>query len=42
LTAVLEARRGVIEAQLTQLEQEKAAAKIWVQLRFVLSPEEQS
>lgn len=40
LTAVLDARRGAIEAQLAQLEQEKTAAKLWIQLRFVLPIEE--
>jgi len=33
---------GAIEAQLAQLEQEKAAARSWVQLQFVLPSEEQS
>ncbi len=42
LMTVLEARRGTIEAQVAQLEQEKAAAKSWVQLQFVLPSEEQS
>ena len=40
LSAVLDARRGVIEAQLALLEQEKTAAKLWIQLRFVLPIEE--
>jgi outer membrane protein TolC len=40
LSAVLDARRGVIEAQLAQLQQEKAAARLWIQLQFVLPIEE--
>ncbi len=40
LSAVLDARRGAIEAQLALLEQEKTAAKLWIQLRFVLPIEE--
>jgi len=42
LAAVLDARRAAIESQLAQLEQEKAAAKSWVQLQFTVPGEEQS
>jgi len=42
LAAVIDARRAAIESRLAQLEQEKAAAKNWVQLQLIMPSEEQS
>jgi len=42
LAAVIDARWAAIESQLARLEQEKAAAKSWVQLEFIVPGEEQS
>jgi outer membrane protein TolC len=42
LSAVLEARRALLDAELTLLQQQQAAAKAWAWLNFVVSPTEGS
>jgi len=42
LVAVLDARRGELDARLTLIQQEQAAAKAWAWLQFALALEEKS